>query len=145
MRGLRPKGAFMKHYETMIIVPPTVSENALDSVVQSFSEDLKNRHGASEVNVQKLGKKNLAYPIKKFTEGYYIFCDYRSEKENTVSDFESRLRISETVIRFMTIRRDLEEKAEERLKKKLAKRGKSATSEESSDFESFSDEDSDLD
>jgi small subunit ribosomal protein S6 len=135
----------MKHYETMIIVPPTVSENDLDAMVQSISEDLKNRHGAAESNVQKWGKRNLAYPIQKFTEGYYILCDYRSEKENTVSDFESRLRLSETVIRFMTIRRDVEEKAEERLKKKLMKRGKSGGSEESVDFEGYADEDSDLD
>lgn len=135
----------MKHYETMIIVPPTVSENDLDSMVQSVSDDLKNRHGASEANVQKWGKRNLAYPIQNFTEGYYILCDYRSEKENTVSDFESRLRISESVIRFMTIRRDIEEKSEERLKKKLLKRGKSESSEETLDFESFSDEDSELD
>lgn len=135
----------MKHYETMIIVPPTVSENQLDTMVQSISEDLKNRHGAKEVNVQKWGKRNLAYPIQKFTEGYYILCDYRSEKNNTVSEFESRLRLSETIIRFMTIRRDIEEKAEERLKKKLMKRGKSENIEDTTDFEGFADEDSDLD
>lgn len=135
----------MKHYETMIIVPPTISENDLDAMVQSLSEDLKNRHGASEANVQKWGKRNLAYPIQKFTEGYYILCDYRSEKENTVSDFETRLRLSETIIRFMTIRRDVEEKAEARLKKKLLKRGKSGSGEESVDFEGYADEDSDLD
>ncbi|MCX7829682.1 MAG: 30S ribosomal protein S6 [Acidobacteria bacterium] len=135
----------MKHYETMIIVPPTVSESELDSMVQSISEDLKNRHNATEANVQKWGKRNLAYPIQKFTEGYYILCDYRSENEKTVSEFESRLRLSETIIRFMTIRRDLEEKAEERLKQKLLKRGKREGAEESVDYEGFADEDSDLD
>lgn len=135
----------MKHYETMIIVPPTVSESDLDSMVQSISDDLKNRYGASEANVQKWGKRNLAYPIQKFTEGYYILCDYRSEQEKTVSEFETRLRLSESIIRFMTIRRDLEEKAAERLKNKLMKRGKSGNIEESVDYEGFADEDSDLD
>ncbi|GEM_PF-1225115 len=135
----------MKHYETMIIVPPTVSESELNSMVQSFSEDLKSRHGASEANVQVWGKRTFAYPIQKFTEGYYILCDYRSEKENTVSEFETRLRLSETIIRFMTIRRDIEEKAEERLKKKLLKRGKSGSVEEPVDYEGFAEEESDLD
>ena len=136
----------MKHYETMIVVPPTVSETELDAMIQAYSDELKSRHGANETNVQKWGKRNLAYPIQNYKEGYYILCDYTSEKEETVSGFESRLRLSETIIRFLTIRRDDEEKSEARMKQKLAKRGKSSTKEEPGEFDSFNNfEDSDMD
>jgi small subunit ribosomal protein S6 len=135
----------MRHYETMIVVPPTVSESDLDNLIKGYEEELKNRHGANEAVVSKWGKRNLAYPIQKFTEGYYVLCDYQSDKEDIIQSFESRLRVSETILRFLTIRRDEETKSEARMKEKLLKRGKSGAKEEASDFDSFGDEDGDLD
>ena len=114
----------MRHYETMIVVPPNVSESDLDNMVKSYEEELRNRHGASEAVVQKWGKRNLSYPIQKFTEGYYVLCDYKSEKEDIIQSFEGRLRVSETILRFLTIRRDEELKTEARLKERSAKRKK---------------------
>ncbi len=135
----------MKHYETMVVVPPNVKEAELNSLVEAFTEDLKNRHSASDVNVQVWGKRVLAYPIKKFTEGYYILCDYHSDNENTVSDFESRLRLSENVIRFLTIRRDLEEKTGEKLRAKLLKRKTKVKEEPTEEYDNFNYEENDLD
>lgn len=135
----------MKHYETMIVVPPTVSEGELEAMIVALGEELKSRHGANEAAVQKWGKRSLAYPIQKFKEGYYILCDYRSDREDTVQGFENRLRLSETIIRFLTIRRDEEEQSEARMKQKLLKRGKTGAKEETSDYDSFNYEDGDLD
>lgn len=133
----------MKHYETVIVFPPTLSESDLDNLINGIEEDLKSRHGASDVKINRWGKRNLAYPIKKFTEGYYILCDYYSDKSNTVSDFESRLRINEAILRFLTIRRDLEEKAEKRLLRKLSKI--SRKEEEGEDYEEYKEEENDMD
>lgn len=133
----------MKHYETVIVFPPTLSESDLDNLINGIEEDLKNRHGASDVKINRWGKRNLAYPIKKFTEGYYILCDYYSDKSNTVSDFESRLRINEAILRFLTIRRDLEEKAEKRLLRKLSKILRKE--EEGEDYEEYKEEENDMD
>ena len=143
--ALCPKGGKMRHYETMIVVPPNVSESDLDNMVKGYEEELRNRHGASEAVVQKWGKRNLSYPIQKFTEGYYVLCDYKSEKEDIIQSFEGRLRVSETILRFLTIRRDEEEKSEARMKEKLLKRGKSGSKEDSGDYDGFGEEDGEMD
>jgi small subunit ribosomal protein S6 len=135
----------MRRYETMIVVPPNVSESDLDNLIKGYEDELKSRHGASEAVVQKWGKRNLSYPIQKFTEGYYVLCDYQSEKEDIIQSFEGRLRVSETILRFLTIRRDEEMKSEARMKEKLLKRGKSGAKEDSNDFDGFADEDGDMD
>ena len=61
--------------------------------------------GAAITNVDELGKKQLAYEIQKMKEGYYYFIQF--EGETTVpAELEERLRIEETVLRFLCVKQD---------------------------------------
>ena len=61
--------------------------------------------GAAITNVDEWGKKQLAYEIQKMKEGYYYFIQF--EGETTVpAELEERLRIEETVLRFLCVKQD---------------------------------------
>ncbi len=114
----------MRHYETVVILPPNLGETALEETLTGVEKELVERFGAQQLAVNRWGKQNLAYPIRKFKEGYYILYEYDSEREDTISGLEARLRINESVIRFLTVRRDEELRTAERMKVRCAKRKK---------------------
>jgi len=114
----------MRHYETVVILPPNLGETALEEVVVTLEKELSGRFGAQAVTVNRWGKQTLAYPIQKYKEGYYVLYEYDSDKEDTISGMEARLRINESVIRFLTVRRDEEKRTAERLAARIAKRKK---------------------
>jgi small subunit ribosomal protein S6 len=63
------------------------------------------RFGGTIEKVDEWGRRKLAYPIHKLTEGMYTFITYKSEGD-TPREVEGRLRLMENVLRFMTVRRD---------------------------------------
>ncbi len=119
----------MRHYETVVILPPNLRETVLDEAVTGVEKELAERFGARGVTVNRWGRQNMAYPIRKFKEGYYVLYEYDSEREDTVSGVEARLRINESVMRFLTIRRDEEFRTAERMKARSAKRKKHESTE----------------
>jgi small subunit ribosomal protein S6 len=121
----------MAHYETTIIIPPILGETDLEGVIAGVEKELGERFGGREIVVNRWGKKALAYPIKRFNEGYYVHYVYESDSETCVPGLESRLRINESIMRFLTIRRDEERRSEEKMKQRNAKRRKHGAGEES--------------
>jgi small subunit ribosomal protein S6 len=63
------------------------------------------RFGGTIDKIDDWGRRKLAYPIQKLTEGMYSFITYSSEGD-TPKEVEARLRLQENVLRFLTIRRD---------------------------------------
>ena len=63
------------------------------------------RFGGTIEKIDEWGRRKLSYPIEKQTEGMYTFITYSSEG-NTPKEVESRLRLQENVLRFLTIRVD---------------------------------------
>jgi len=114
----------MRHYETVVILPPNLGETALEEVVTTLEKELSGRFGGQAITVNRWGKQTLAYPIQKYKEGYYVLYEYDSDREDTISGMEARLRINESVIRFLTVRRDEEKRTAERLAARIAKRKK---------------------
>ena len=112
----------MKQYETTIVIPPNLSDTEVEAIVTGIEADIRDRCGGSNLVVNRWGKQSLAYPIRKFTEAYYVLYEYESDSKDLVSQLQGRLRINEGIIRFLTIRRDEERRTEARLKEKLAKR-----------------------
>ena len=91
-------------YEMGVIVRADLEETALQAEwerVKGFIE----RFGGKIEKVDDWGRRKLAYPIQKLTEGMYSFITYTSEGD-TPKEVEARLRISENVLRFLTIRLD---------------------------------------
>ena len=102
--GYKPKGGgIMNKYESVIIINPTVEEQTIKSLIAKFS-DLINSDGKLE-KVDELGKKRLAYEVKKNTEGYYAVY-YFEANPSLIAELERNYRITDEVIKFMTIKNE---------------------------------------
>ena len=102
----------------MFIVRPDVEEADLDKLIEGFSGNITS--GGGEVKrVEKMGRRRLAYTVRKFNDGFYILLNIAAEG-SLITEIERRLRVSEQVIKFITVRMDEEEK---RLAKVKALRG----------------------
>ena len=93
----------MNKYESVIIINPNLDEEATKSVITKFS-DLINTDGKVE-KVEELGKKKLAYEVKKNTEGYYTVY-YFEANPSLIAELERNYRITDEVIKFMTIKNE---------------------------------------
>jgi len=95
-------------YEIMFIVRPDVEEAELDKLVEGFSANVTS--GGGEVkSVEKMGRRRLAYTVRKFNDGFYVLLNVAAQG-SLITEIERRLRVSEQVIKFITVRMDEEEK-----------------------------------
>ncbi len=92
----------------MFIVRPDVEEAEIDKLIEGFSANVTG--GGGEVkSVEKMGRRRLAYTVRKFNDGFYILLNIAAEG-SLIAEIERRLRVSEQVIKFITVRMDEEEK-----------------------------------
>ena len=105
-------------YEVMFIVRPDVAEEDVDKLIAGFSTSVTNGGGVVK-NVEKMGRRKLAYLVRKFNDGNYILMTVEAGGP-VILELERRLRVSEPIIKFITVRIDEEEK---RLAKVKALRG----------------------
>ena len=91
----------MNKYESVVIINPNVDEEGIKGLVKKFT-DLINTDGKVE-KVDELGKKKLAYEVQKNKEGYYVVF-YFEANPNLITELERNYRITDEVIKFMTIR-----------------------------------------
>ena len=105
-------------YEVMFILRPDVAEEDADKLIAGFSTSVANGGGVVKT-VEKMGRRKLAYVVRKFTDGNYVLLTIEASGP-VVLELERRLRVTEQVIKFITVRMDEEEK---RLAKVKAKRG----------------------
>ena len=95
-------------YEIMFIVRPDVEEADLDKLIEGFSANVTN--GGVEIkSVEKMGRRRLAYTVRKFNDGFYVLLTIAAAG-SLIAEIERRLRVSEQVIKFITVRMDEEEK-----------------------------------
>jgi small subunit ribosomal protein S6 len=95
-------------YEIMFIVRPDVEEADLDKLIEGFSANVTN--GGGEIkSVEKMGRRRLAYTVRKFNDGFYVLLNVAAAG-SLITEIERRLRVSEQVIKFITVRMDEEEK-----------------------------------
>ena len=95
-------------YEIMFIVRPDVEEADLDKLIEGFSGNITS--GGGEVKgVEKMGRRRLAYTVRKFNDGFYVLLTVAAPG-SLIGEIERRLRVSEPVIKFITVRMDEEEK-----------------------------------
>ena len=95
-------------YEIMFIVRPDVEEADLDKLIEGFQKNVTD--GGGEIkSTEKMGRRRLAYTVKKFNDGFYVLLNIAAEGK-LITEIERRLRVSEPVIKFITVRMDEEEK-----------------------------------
>jgi small subunit ribosomal protein S6 len=95
-------------YEVMFIVRPDVVDEELDKLVAGFESTVTAGGGAIK-NSEKLGRRKLAYTVRKFNDGNYVLLTIEADGA-VVAELERRLRVTEPVIKFITVRMDEEEK-----------------------------------
>ena len=106
-------------YEILFIADPNLGEpevDALTATVQGFLE----KEGAKIQKVEKWGKKRLAYLIGKHREGSYVLLVVES-KASAIKEVERRIRVTDGVVKFMTVRVDEELRKAEGRKARRAK------------------------
>src|ERR1700722_10692438 len=101
-------------YEIMFIVRPDVEEAALDKLIETFSGYVTGGGGTVKTT-EKMGRRRLAYTVKKFNDGFYVLLVVDAPA-SLISEIERRLRVSEQVIKFITVRMDEEDKRVAKIK-----------------------------
>ncbi|HBP65786.1 MAG TPA: 30S ribosomal protein S6 [Desulfosporosinus sp.] len=94
----------MKAYELLYIIRPDLDEEATTALVDRLS-GLVATNGGDNLTVEKWGKRRLAYEIEDYKDGQYILMNFEGEGR-TSQEIERVMKISEDVIRFLTVRKD---------------------------------------
>jgi small subunit ribosomal protein S6 len=97
-----------RFYEVMFIVRPDVADEDLDKLIAALEQTVTGGGGAVR-STEKLGRRKLAYMVRKFNDGNYVLLTIDADGV-LVAELERRLRVSEPVIKFITVRMDEEEK-----------------------------------
>jgi small subunit ribosomal protein S6 len=105
-----------RKYEVMFILRPDTSEEDLEKLLKTMESNVAATGGKVTGFDRALGKRRLAYTVKKFQEGIYILA-FVEGTGVVLKELERRLRVQELVIKFLTVRTDVEEKRLAKVKK----------------------------
>lgn len=92
----------MNKYESVIIINPSLDEEGIKKIEEKFT-GLINENGKVE-NVNEMGRKKLAYEIKKNKEGFYVVLDFEAKPE-FIAELERIYRITDEIIKFIVIKK----------------------------------------
>ena len=95
----------MQHYELTFIVDPVLSHEEIQSVRQTYEDQVK-KQGCKIVNVDDAGHKQLAYPLNKRNSGIYYTIEFEAENGTVIAPIELALRRDERIMRYLSIALD---------------------------------------
>jgi small subunit ribosomal protein S6 len=121
----------MRRYEVVFVLAPTLADEEVEEQVETYV-NVATEMGAEIVEVDKWGKRRLAFPVQRHNEGYYTVVTLNETAGEAVAELERRFKVTDSVIRFLSVRVDLEiqraekfEQRRERRKKRPRRREKS--------------------
>jgi small subunit ribosomal protein S6 len=98
----KKKGELMRHYETMIVTKPTLTDEEKANIIENIKKVIGEFNG-EVVAIDNIGVRDLAYPIQKFERGHYYIIYYKATPE-CVLELERQMRYNEDLLRFMTVK-----------------------------------------
>jgi small subunit ribosomal protein S6 len=104
-----------RSYEVMFIVRPDIQDEDMDKLISTIETNISNAGGTVK-NTERMGKRRLAYMVGKFADGIYILVNVEGTGA-MISEIERRLRVTEQVIKFITVRVDETQKRLDKIKK----------------------------
>jgi len=110
----------MRIYEELFVVRPDATDELMDPFIEQIRGVIEGAGGKVD-KADKWGKRRLAYRVEKCSEGFYILLQFQAKPE-TVAEIERRMRVSDLVIKFITVRIDEKLKRIEKRKKVREKR-----------------------
>ncbi len=93
-----------KHYETVFITTPVLSEEQMKETVKKFKDILK-KDGAEIVSEENWGLRKLAYPIQKKSTGFYNLLEFKVDSQS-IDNLEIEFKRDERILRFLTVHMD---------------------------------------
>jgi len=110
----------MRIYEELFIVRPDLPEEEIDKLIEQLTTFIASQGGNVDKS-DKWGVRKLAYRVQKRTEGYYVLLQFTANPA-TVIELERRLRVSDMVMKFQSVRIDEKLKKIEKRRKEREKR-----------------------
>lgn len=101
-------------YELMFIVRPDMPEEEQDKLISTLENAVTSSSGQVK-SVERMGKRRLAYTVRKFHDGIYVLLTVEGSG-GLIHELERRLRVTEPVIKFLTVRIDQEQKRLDKIK-----------------------------
>ena len=101
------KEVSMRPYETAFLIAPNLPDEDTEKLIDQMAEIISKKKGKM-VNVDKWGKRRLAYPILKFEEAYYVFFLYEGEPA-VLAELERHFKQTEEILRYLTVRTEVKE------------------------------------
>ncbi len=92
----------LRDYELTVVTKPDLAEDKLETTINNISQFITDRGGAVS-EIQRWGKRKLAYPIKRYQEGIYVLGRVKM-RPATGREIEANLRISEDVLRHLLVK-----------------------------------------
>jgi small subunit ribosomal protein S6 len=113
----------VRNYEVVFVAAPTLASEELEGFINHIQTVVEGKNG-KVVKVDNWGKKSLAYKIKRFREGYYVVLNIEGDG-STIAELERRFRVTDYIIRYISVRIDEDIKRSEKIK--AARQRKAAT------------------
>lgn len=104
----------MRTYEVVFVAAPTLTNEELESFIAHSQSVVEGKNGRV-VKIDNWGKKPLAYRIGKFRDGYYVVLTLEADGA-AIAELERRFRVTDYIIRFLSVRVDEDLKRSEKLK-----------------------------
>jgi small subunit ribosomal protein S6 len=115
------KEKIVRNYEVVFVAAPTLTSEELDGFINHIQTVVEGKNG-KVVKVDNWGKKALAYKIKKFREAYYVILSIDGDGI-AIAEVERRFRVTDYIIRFISVRIDEDVKRAEKIKAARQKKG----------------------
>jgi small subunit ribosomal protein S6 len=108
-------------YEVIFISRPDTPEAEIDKIIATLQHAAEEKSAKME-KVEKWGRKRMAYKVHKLREGYYVAISLRTSHGELIKELERRLKVSDPVIKYLTIRIDEDLKRQQKLAKHRERR-----------------------
>jgi small subunit ribosomal protein S6 len=110
-----------RQYELIFICRPATPEEEIDKIIATLEHAASERNGKVD-KTEKWGARKMAYRVRKHREGYYVLLALRGSHGDLIHELERRLKVSDAVIKFMTVRLDEHMKRQHKLAQKRERR-----------------------
>ena len=112
--------AEQRTYEVMFIVDATASDEDITRLSENLQQVITDQ-GGTITKTENMGRRHLAYPIGRRTEGHYMLFEVDGTGRE-IAELERRMRVNDQVIRYITVRVDEDRRRAEKFKAKRARR-----------------------
>ena len=109
----------MAFYENTIVAKQDLSESEINKIREKYNDIITNSSG-KVVKIEEWGLLNLANKIKNYKKGFYIHFKFEGEKK-TLDEFNKKIKIDNSIIRFLTVKYKKLDTTNEYFKKKKSK------------------------